>query len=100
MISRYDLKQRVAVFGFGAKLAGHHAPSHCFPLDPDVWVKGVTVRHLHSLLCATHPVFVRSHTASGCHVLPSFLHTLCLPAVRVSQSPFFINTVPEESILY
>ncbi|XP_076445812.1 copine-9-like [Babylonia areolata] len=42
VLCRYDLQQRVAVFGFGAKLSpGDPTPSHCFPLHQDVWVTGI-----------------------------------------------------------
>ncbi|KAK7483323.1 hypothetical protein BaRGS_00025490 [Batillaria attramentaria] len=42
VLSRYDMEQRVAVFGFGAKQPGDPTPSHCFPLHSDTWVRGVT----------------------------------------------------------
>ena len=43
MISQNNMDQSVALFGFGAKVANHRQPSHCFPLTDDGNVKGIKV---------------------------------------------------------
>ncbi|XP_071114486.1 copine-3-like [Haliotis cracherodii] len=43
-ISRYDVEQKIAVFGFGAKRTSDDNPLHCFPLrdnQSNIWVSGV-----------------------------------------------------------
>ncbi|XP_041364275.1 copine-3-like [Gigantopelta aegis] len=44
LIARYDVEQKVALFGFGAKTTAEGNPKTCFPIldkNSNIWVKGI-----------------------------------------------------------